>query len=96
MAPKPISSSVYTTRQSNGPKLEILIRYGFVQFKRKSAVNAALKTLQRRMLDGHSLELKRSTRATSDANQEVNKGSTEHNSVENGLTSQRCGANFQI
>ena len=46
-------------------------RYGFVQFKRKSAVSVALKTLQHKMLDGHSLELKRSTRATSDGNQEV-------------------------
>ena len=56
-------------RQSDGQMLSM--GYGFVQFKRKSAVSAALKTLQHKMLDRHSLELKRSTRATSDGNQEV-------------------------
>ena len=36
--------------------------YGFVQFLRKSDASNALKSLQNKSLNGHSLELKRSNR----------------------------------
>ncbi|XP_068085647.1 probable RNA-binding protein 19 isoform X2 [Anabrus simplex] len=36
--------------------------YGFIQFKKKAAVEKALKTLQHTVLEGHTLELKRSNR----------------------------------
>ena len=37
--------------------------YGFVQFKKASIATEALKTLQHKVLDEHSIELKRSNRA---------------------------------
>ena len=37
--------------------------YGFVTFKTSAAADSALKTLQHKRLDGHCVELKRSTRA---------------------------------
>lgn len=36
--------------------------YGFVQFYKQKSLNEALKTKQFSMLDGHSIELKRSNR----------------------------------
>ncbi len=58
------SASVATKRDAKRPGEVLSMGYGFVQFKRKSAADNCLKTLQRKVLDGHSLELKRSTRAT--------------------------------
>ena len=37
--------------------------YGFIQFKTAQSANEALKNLQHKVLDGHSIELKRSNRA---------------------------------
>lgn len=36
--------------------------YGFIQFYKQKSLNDALKTKQFSMLDGHSIELKRSNR----------------------------------
>lgn len=36
--------------------------YGFVQFYKMRSLENALKTLQQSILDGHSIELKRSNR----------------------------------
>lgn len=36
--------------------------YGFIQFKHKASADKALKTLQQSVIDGYSLELKRSNR----------------------------------
>jgi len=38
--------------------------YGFIEYKRPTAAQQALKVLQHTMLDGHQLELKLSNRTT--------------------------------
>ena len=45
--------------------------YGFVQFNSIQMANEALKNLQHKVLDGHSVELKRSNRAETSAASEV-------------------------
>lgn len=62
--------SVAKKKDVKNPGNLLSMGYGFVQFKRSSVANEALKTLQHRLLDGHSIELKRSSRAES-ANQTV-------------------------
>ena len=45
--------------------------YGFVTFKTSAAADNALKSLQHKRLDGHSVEIKRSTRAELKGSDEV-------------------------
>lgn len=50
--------------------------FGFVQFMRKASADKCLKTLQHSRLDEHSLELKRSNRATSQTEKTARKQQT--------------------
>ncbi|KAJ8972871.1 hypothetical protein NQ317_013613 [Molorchus minor] len=55
-------ANVATKKDKNDPKNLLSMGYGFVQFKHKSSADKALKTFQQSVLDGKSLELKRSER----------------------------------
>ncbi|CAH1179142.1 unnamed protein product [Phaedon cochleariae] len=55
-------ANVATKKDKNDPKNKLSMGYGFVRFMLKSAADKALKTLQQSVLDGKSLELKRSER----------------------------------
>lgn len=48
----------------NNPQRQLSMGYGFVQYIHKKSADAALKKLQQSQLDGKSLELKRSDRAS--------------------------------
>lgn len=63
------SASIATKKDMKRQGMLLSMGYGFVNFKTASTASEALKTLQHKMLDGHSLELKRSNRA---ATSEVN------------------------
>ncbi len=64
------SISIATKRDPKNPGGLLSMGYGFVQFKKASTANEALKTLQHKMLDNHSIELKRSNRVST-ANETV-------------------------
>ncbi|KAL1478157.1 hypothetical protein MTO96_035176, partial [Rhipicephalus appendiculatus] len=51
-------------KDTKNPGQLLSMGYGFVQFKERKAAKQALKQLQHSKLDGHALELKLSTRAT--------------------------------
>ncbi|XP_037514076.1 LOW QUALITY PROTEIN: probable RNA-binding protein 19 [Rhipicephalus sanguineus] len=51
-------------KDTKNPGQLLSMGYGFVQFKQRKAAKQALKQLQHSKLDGHALELKLSTRAT--------------------------------
>lgn len=51
-------------KDTKNPGQLLSMGYGFVQFKQRKAAKQALKQLQHSQLDGHALELKLSTRAT--------------------------------
>ncbi|KAL3284900.1 hypothetical protein HHI36_019035 [Cryptolaemus montrouzieri] len=55
-------ATVATKKDKNNPGSILSMGYGFVRFKTKAATDKALKTLQQSVLDGKSLELKRSER----------------------------------
>ncbi|KAJ8942069.1 hypothetical protein NQ318_004094 [Aromia moschata] len=55
-------ANVATKKDKNDPKNILSMGYGFVRFKLKVSADKALKTLQQSVLDGKSLELKRSER----------------------------------
>ncbi|XP_060520539.1 probable RNA-binding protein 19 [Cylas formicarius] len=55
-------ATVATKRDKNNPGKKQSMGYGFVRFLLKSSADKALKTLQQSVLDGKSLELKRSER----------------------------------
>ena len=56
-------------KDMKNPGQMLSMGYGFVQFKKAAFANEALKTMQHKMIDGHSIELKRSNRAESASNQ---------------------------
>ncbi|XP_063911089.1 probable RNA-binding protein 19 [Zophobas morio] len=55
-------ATVATKKDKSDPAKRLSMGYGFVRFMHKSAADKALKTLQQSVLDGKSLELKRSER----------------------------------
>ncbi|XP_066148088.1 probable RNA-binding protein 19 [Euwallacea fornicatus] len=55
-------ATVATKKDVNNPGGKLSMGYGFVQFYLKSSADKALKTQQQSVLDGKSLELKRSER----------------------------------
>ncbi|XP_030745137.1 probable RNA-binding protein 19 [Sitophilus oryzae] len=55
-------ATVATKKDKNNPGSLLSMGYGFVQFYLKKSADKALKTLQQSVLDGKSLELKRSER----------------------------------
>ncbi|XP_025831297.1 probable RNA-binding protein 19 [Agrilus planipennis] len=55
-------ANVAVKKDKNNPKNRLSMGYGFVQFYHKTSCNKALKTLQASVLDGKTLELKRSER----------------------------------
>ena len=57
--------TVAKKKDMKNPGNVLSMGYGFVQFKKAASANEALKTLQHTLLDGHSIELKRSNRAES-------------------------------
>ncbi|KAL1517600.1 hypothetical protein ABEB36_001341 [Hypothenemus hampei] len=57
------SATVAMKKDPNNPGAKLSMGYGFVQFYLKKSADEALKTLQQSVLDGKSLELKRSERA---------------------------------
>ncbi len=59
-----VSVSIATKKDPKNPGKLLSMGYGFVNFRSSQGANEALKTLQNKMLDFHSLELKRSTRAS--------------------------------
>ncbi len=65
------SATVSRKRSAKRPGETLSMGYGFVQFRTRAAADAALKTLQHKLLDSHCLELKRSNRAVAaDAEEE--------------------------
>ncbi|QQP50440.1 Putative RNAbinding protein 19like [Caligus rogercresseyi] len=50
--------------------------FGFVRFKKKASADKALKTLQHKMLDDHSLELKKSERVSESQDSRASRKST--------------------
>lgn len=54
--------TIATKKDPENPAKKISMGYGFVRYKRKHDADRALKTLQMSVLDGKSLELKRSER----------------------------------
>ncbi|KAG5876064.1 hypothetical protein JTB14_004423 [Gonioctena quinquepunctata] len=55
-------ANVATKKDKNDPNNKLSMGYGFVRFMLKVSAEKALKTLQQSVLDGKSLELKRSER----------------------------------
>ncbi|KAK9877154.1 hypothetical protein WA026_016897 [Henosepilachna vigintioctopunctata] len=55
-------ASIATKKDKNNPSVTLSMGYGFVRFKTKDAADKALKSMQQTVLDGKSLELKRSER----------------------------------
>lgn len=55
-------ATVARKKNTNNPGTTLSMGYGFVRFKTQAATNKALKTMQQSVLDGKSLELKRSER----------------------------------
>ncbi|XP_014480667.1 PREDICTED: probable RNA-binding protein 19 [Dinoponera quadriceps] len=55
-------ATIATKKDSKNPGSNLSMGYGFVRYKRKHDADRALKTLQMTVLDGKSLELKRSER----------------------------------
>lgn len=53
---------IATKKDPVNPSNKLSMGYGFVRYKRKIDADRALKTLQMSVLDGKSLELKRSER----------------------------------
>ena len=51
-------------KDPKNPGKTLSMGYGFIQFKKSSSANTALKTLQHSVLEGHALELKRSNRTS--------------------------------
>ncbi|XP_047110139.1 probable RNA-binding protein 19 [Schistocerca piceifrons] len=49
-------------KDPKSPGKMLSMGYGFIQFKHKESADKALKTLQHSVIDGHSIELKRSNR----------------------------------
>ncbi|XP_017770776.1 PREDICTED: probable RNA-binding protein 19 [Nicrophorus vespilloides] len=58
-------ANVVTKKDLNDPTKKLSMGYGFVRFYHKESINKALKNLQQSVLDGKSLELKRSERTLS-------------------------------
>lgn len=54
--------TIATKKDPENPANKLSMGYGFVRYKRKHDADRALKTLQMSVLDGKSLELKRSER----------------------------------
>nr|CAH7745100.1 unnamed protein product [Callosobruchus chinensis] len=59
-------ANVAMKKDKNDPKSKLSMGYGFVRFMHKKGADKALKTLQQSVLDGKSLELKRSERTLKD------------------------------
>lgn len=55
-------ASIATKKDVKNPGGKLSMGYGFVRYKRKADADRALKVLQMTVLDGKSLELKRSER----------------------------------
>ncbi|XP_044765331.1 probable RNA-binding protein 19 [Coccinella septempunctata] len=55
-------ATVARKKDTKNPGATLSMGYGFVRFKTKAATDKALKTMQQSVLDGKSLELKRSER----------------------------------
>lgn len=55
-------ATVATKKDNTDPTKRLSMGYGFVRFIKKQDADKALKTLQQTILDGKSLELKRSER----------------------------------
>ncbi|RZC31811.1 RNA-binding protein 19 [Asbolus verrucosus] len=66
---KVVYATVATKKDKTDPNRRLSMGYGFVRFLHKISADKALKTLQQSVLDGKSLELKRSERTL---NNEVN------------------------
>lgn len=62
---KVVTATVARKRDAKNPGKALSMGYGFVQFKKPSSAQEALKELQHSTLDGHNLELKMSERTTS-------------------------------
>ncbi|XP_069705771.1 probable RNA-binding protein 19 [Periplaneta americana] len=56
--------TVAKKKDPKNPGQLLSMGYGFIQFKRKASADKALKTLQQSVLNGHSIELKRSNRTS--------------------------------
>ena len=56
-------ATIAKKNDTKNPGKVLSMGYGFVQFKKASIATEALKNLQHRLLDEHSIELKRSNRA---------------------------------
>lgn len=54
--------SVAKKKDPEDPQRLISLGYGFIQFKKRSSTEKALKTLQQSVLNEHAIELKRSNR----------------------------------
>jgi multiple RNA-binding domain-containing protein 1 len=54
--------SVARKKDLKNPGQLISLGYGFIQFKKRTSTEKALKTLQRSVLNEHAIELKRSNR----------------------------------
>jgi multiple RNA-binding domain-containing protein 1 len=54
--------TIATKKDPENPSNKLSMGYGFVRYKRKFDADRALKTLQMTVLDGKTLELKRSER----------------------------------
>lgn len=54
--------TIATKMNPENPAEKLSMGYGFIRYKRKLDADRALKTLQMSVLDGKSLELKRSER----------------------------------
>ncbi|KAK2708669.1 probable RNA-binding protein 19 [Artemia franciscana] len=68
-----VSCTIATKKDPKNPTKKLSMGYGFVTFSKKIDADKALKTLQRALLDGHALELKRSNR-TVDTNVSTGRG----------------------
>lgn len=53
---------IATKKDPSDTRRKISLGYGFIQFKQKSSAENALKTMQTTMIDGNTVELKRSDR----------------------------------
>lgn len=58
-------ATIAKKKDLKNPGQRLSMGFGFVQFRRRADAQRALKELQRSQLDGHALELRLSTRATS-------------------------------
>ncbi|XP_074038360.1 probable RNA-binding protein 19 [Leptinotarsa decemlineata] len=68
-------ANVAVKKDKNDPTNKLSMGYGFVRFMLKASAEKALKTLQQSVLDGKSLELKRSERTLKNEVQTIKKPS---------------------